>query len=299
MTVRRRIVDAHHHLWDLEACRYPWLMERGVTRFFGNPEPIQRNYLAAELREDASDYELSGSVHIQVGVAPGDEVQETVWLSEAAIRDGLPSALVGFCDLAAGDAQEVLDRQCEFRLVRGVRHIVGRSADEDTKTGSDDLLENPVWIQNLKSLRDRDLCFDLQLIPQQVGRVAEVLRRMPGLRVALCHCGSPWDQSKKGLEDWRRGLAKLAALPDVYCKISGLSMFDHNWDVGDIRPIIESCVELFGPERCMFGSNFPVDKLHKNYTEIWQAYEEIAGQYSSDQQAQLFSGTAESFYRLA
>jgi predicted TIM-barrel fold metal-dependent hydrolase len=238
MTVRRRIIDAHHHLWDLEACRYPWLMERGVTRFFGNPEPIQRNYLAAELREDASAYELAGSVHIQVGVAPGDEVQETAWLSDAATRDGLPSALVGFCDLAASDAQDVLDRQCEFQLVRGVRHIVGRSADEDAATGSDALLDDSVWIRNLKSLRERNLSFDLQLIPEQVGRMVDVLRDMPGLRIALCHCGSPWDQSKKGLERWREGLTKLEALPDVYCKISGLSMFDHNWNIEDIRPIV-------------------------------------------------------------
>jgi predicted TIM-barrel fold metal-dependent hydrolase len=299
MTGRRRIIDAHHHLWDLEACVYPWLMERGVTRFFGNPEPIQRNYLAPELRSDASAYELAGSVHIQVGVAPGDEVRETSWLSDAATRDGLPSALVGFCDLAADDAQDVLDRQSAFPLVRGVRHIVGRSADEDAASGSDALLENPVWIRTLESLRERNLSFDLQLVPQQVGRMVDVLQSMPGLRVALCHCGSPWDQSNEGLESWRKGLAKLAALPDIYCKISGLSMFDHNWSVEDIRPIVESCIELFGPERCMFGSNFPVDKLHKNYTEIWQAYEEIASQYSNDQQAQLFAGTAESFYRLA
>jgi predicted TIM-barrel fold metal-dependent hydrolase len=298
MTVRRRIIDAHHHLWDLEACQYPWLMERGVTRFFGNPEPIQRNYLAAELCEDASAYELAGSVHIQVGVAPGDEVQETAWLSEAAARDGLPSALVGFCDLAATDAQDVLDQQSEFRLVRGVRHIVGRSADEDAATGSDALLDNPVWLRNLKSLRDRDLSFDLQLIPQQVGRMVDVLQDMPGLRIALCHCGSPWDQSKKGLERWREGLVKLAALPDVYCKISGLSMFDHNWKIDDIRSIVASCIQIFGPERCMFGSNFPVDKLHKSYDDIWRAYEEISGQYSKDEQALLFAGTAESFYRL-
>lgn len=299
MTVKRRIVDAHHHLWDLEACHYPWLMERGVPRFFGNPEPIQRNYLAAELRQDAADFELAGSVHIQVGVAPGDEVRESEWLSEASKSAGLPSALVAFCDLAAHDAQRVLDWQTEFQLVRGIRHIVGRSAEEDVATGSDALLDNPVWIENLKSLRDRGFSFDLQLIPQQVERMVDILDQIPGLRVALCHCGSPWDQSKDGLKRWRRGLEKLAALPDVYCKISGLGMFDHNWAIEDIQPIVDSCVQTFGPQRCMFGSNFPVDKLHKSFADIWRAYEEIAGQYSKDEQALLFAGSAESFYRLA
>jgi predicted TIM-barrel fold metal-dependent hydrolase len=298
MTNKRRIIDAHHHLWDLEACHYPWLMERGVERFFGDPEPIQRNYLAAELRQDASDYELAGSVHIQVGVASGDEVRETEWLNDAASRDGLPSALIGFCDLAATDAADVLQLQSEFHLLRGVRHIVGRSAKEDKVTGSDSLLENPVWINNLGSLRNRDLSFDLQLIPQQVDRMHAILSQLPELQVALCHCGSPWDQSKEGMAGWREGLKKLAALTGVYCKISGLSMFKHDWSVKEIRPIIESCIEIFGPERCMFGSNFPVDKLHKTYREIWQAYEEIAEQYSESEQARLFSGTAENFYRL-
>jgi len=76
--IERRIIDAHHHLWDLDACHYPWLMERGVIRFFGDPAPIQRNYLASELRADAANYELAGSVHIQVGVAGGDEVNESL-----------------------------------------------------------------------------------------------------------------------------------------------------------------------------------------------------------------------------
>jgi predicted TIM-barrel fold metal-dependent hydrolase len=273
---KRRIIDAHHHLWDLGACHYPWLMERGVPRFFGNPEPIQRNYLASELRADASDFELAGSVHIQVGVAPGDEVRESEWLSKSA----------------------VLDRHAAFSRVRGIRHIVGRSAEEDKATGSDALLDDATWLRNLASLRERNFSFDLQLIPQQVNRVADVLETVPGLRVALCHCGSPWDQTAAGLESWRSGLQRLAALPDVYCKISGLSMFNHDWSIEELRPIVSSCIDIFGPERCMFGSNFPVDKLHKTYRDIWHAYEALTGQYSSQEQAAMFANTAESFYRL-
>jgi len=213
--VKRRIIDAHHHLWDLGACHYPWLMERGVIRFFGDPAPIQRNYLASELREDAANYELVGSVHIQVGVADGDEVTESRWLNQSAELDGLPSALVGFCDLAAGNAQQVLDDQASIGRIRGIRHIVGRSQEEDAVNGSDALLDNPTWIRNLASLSERNLSFDLQLIPQQTESVAEILRQLPELQVALCHCGSPGDQSPSGLASWRAGLEELAALPDV------------------------------------------------------------------------------------
>ena len=296
---KRRIIDAHHHLWDLDACHYPWLMERGVIRFFGDPAPIQRNYLASELRADAANYELAGSVHIQVGVADGDEVNESRWLDEAAEVDGLPSALVGFCDLAAENAQQVLDDQSRIRRLRGIRHIVGRSQEEDAANGSDGLLDNPVWVENLASLRERNLSFDLQLIPQQIDRAAKVLQRLPGLQVALCHCGSPWDQSSAGLARWRAGLEQLAALPDVYCKISGLAMFNHRWSVDEIRTIVTTCIDVFGTRRCMFGSNFPVDKLHKSYDDIWQAYETLAGVYSVKEQERLFSGTAAEFYRLS
>ncbi len=298
MSGKRRIVDAHHHLWDLGACHYPWLMEEGVVRFFGDPAPIQRNYLVDELRQDASAYEIAASVHIQVGVADGDEVEESRWLDASAVETGLPSALVAFCDLSAADTRQTLERQAAIDRVRGVRQIVGRSAGEDANTGSDALLDNPVWAKNLATLRDWQFSFDLQLIPKQAGRAADLLRRTPGLRVALCHCGSPWDQTVSGLASWRAGLERLARNPDTFCKISGLAMFDHQWTVDRIRPVIESCVEIFSPQRCMFGSNFPVDKLHKSYDEIWGAYEIVASQYSDEEQAMLFAGTAERFYRL-
>jgi len=298
MTDRRRIIDAHHHLWNLDACHYPWLMEKGVVRFFGDPAPIQKNYLVADLVEDAASFELAGSVHVQVGVADGDEVRETEWLEATAERDGLPSAIVAYCDLAGADAQRVLDSHSRASRLRGVRQIVGRSESEDRATGSGALLENPLWRDNLGSLRERGLSFDLQLIPSQLPKVAEVLESLPGLKVALCHCGSPWDQSAAGLRTWRAGLGRLARLPDVYCKISGLSMFNHDWALDDIRPIVESCIDTFGPTRCMFGSNFPVDKLHNSWDEVWFAYEEIAGQYTRREQAYLFGETAATFYRL-
>ena len=90
----------------------------------------------------------------------------------------------------------------------------------------------------------------------------------------------------------------LAGLPNVYCKISGLGMFDHDWSVDSVRPIVESCIDIFGAERSMFGSNFPVDKLHASYNRVWGAFEEIAAGLSNADQARLFGNTAREFYRL-
>ncbi len=294
----RRIVDAHHHLWDLDACHYPWLMARGVKRFFGDPTPIQKNYLVSDLRDDASDYELAGSVHVQVGVAPGEELRETEWLQQVADTAGLPSAIVAFCELDSPEAPRRLAGQLVSPRLRGVRQIVGRSDEEDAVTGSGALVDNPLWREHLELLGELGLSFDLQLTPGQVPRVAEALAEAPDTDVALCHCGSPWDQSEAGIRSWRSGLRLLASLPNVYCKISGLGMFDHNWTVDSIRPIVESCIEIFGVERSMFASNFPVDKLHAGYSKVWGAYEQITAALSPEERERLFCETARSFYRI-
>ncbi|MGI9233016.1 MAG: amidohydrolase family protein [Woeseiaceae bacterium] len=295
----RRIVDAHHHLWDLNACHYPWLMARGVTRFFGDPTPIQKNYLVPDLRDDAADYELAASVHVQVGVAPGDELKETAWLQETGDATGLPSAIVAFCELDSPEAPQILGTQLEFSRIRGARQIIGRSDEEDAVTGSGGLVDDPVWRENLGLLGELGLSFDLQLTPGQVTRVAEALAEAPDTDVALCHCGSPWDQTKAGIESWREGLRLLASLPNVYCKISGFGMFDHDWTIDSIRAIVESCIEIFGTDRAMFGSNFPVDKLHAGYSQLWSAYEEITTGLSPQEQQLLFEDTARNFYRIA
>ncbi len=294
----RSIVDAHHHLWDLEACRYPWLMAKGVQRFFGDPAPIQKNYLVADFRQDAADYDLVASVHVQVGVAPGDELDETAWLQRTGDATGLPSAIVAFCELDSPDAPRRLAAQLACARLRGVRQIIGRSAGEDAITGSGKLLEKRVFQEHLGLLAELGLSFDLQLTPSQVPRVAEVLADVPETRIALCHCGSPWDRSSAGLAAWRGGLRLLAGLPNVYCKISGLGMFDHGWTVESIRPIVESCIDIFGAERSMFGSNFPVDKLHASYRRVWGAFEQITAGLDETDRGRLFGGTARDFYRL-
>ncbi len=294
----RHIVDAHHHLWDLDACRYPWLMARGVKRFFGDPTPIQENYLVEDLKRDAGDYVIDASVHIQVGVAPGDEVRETAWLEATAETEGLPSAIVAFCELERPDAMRTVEEQRAFSRLRGVRQIVGRSDEEDAQTGSGKLVQDPTWQENLAAIGKLGLSFDLQLTPGQVPSVVDVLARTPGTKIALCHCGSPWDQTPAGLESWRRGLELLAELPNVSCKISGLGMFDHDWTVDSIRPIVETCIEVFGAGRTMFGSNFPVDKLHADFRTVWGTYDQITATLPDEDRARLFRDTARAFYRI-
>ncbi len=291
-------IDAHHHLWDLNAVHYPWLMERGSVRFFGDPTPIQRDYTIAEFRTDASAQGIEASVHIQVGAADGEA--EARWVqAEAEANPGWPAAQVAFGDLTAPDRSQRLDRIATLSTVRGIRQIVGRAPGEDAATGTNALLQSADFLDGLEELAERGLSFDLQLIPELMDAAADLFARVPDLPVALCHAGSPHDRSDDGLRFWRAEIAKLAALPNVFCKLSGLGMFDHDWTAEKIRPIVLHCLEAFGPARCMFGSNFPVDSLSSDYARLAAAYEEILSGLSAEDRARVFGDTARGFYRIS
>ena len=292
------IVDAHHHLWDLNACHYPWLMEKGVRRFFGDPAPIQKDYLAADFRADIGSLPISKSVHIQVGVAPEDSVRETLWLESHAEAHGLPSAIIGFADLTAPDLDAQLDAHAQASRFRGVRQIIGRSAEENAANGSGLLLSNPAFEEGLRQLAARGLSFDLQLVPTQMAAAAELFARVPELPVALCHAGSLSRFDDQGFALWEDGIRALSALPNMICKISGLGMFDNHWTAASARRQFDWIAAHFGPKRMAFGSNFPVDKLYGDYAAIWQRFDQLSQGFSAKERAGLFGGTAERFYRI-
>ena len=147
-------------------------------------------------------------------------------------------------------------------------------------------------------LTEQGLSFDLQMIPPQIDAVYKALQAIPNVKIALCHGGSPWDQSPSGLDSWQAGLKKLSTLPNVYCKVSGLGMFNNHWRDQDLASLIERIIDTFGPEKTMFGSNFPVDKLYRSYDNYWDCYRSAVKQYSCLEQHQMFYQTASNFYHM-
>lgn len=285
-------IDAHHHLWDLGAVAYPWLMARGETRFFGDPTPIQKNYLLDEHRRGATGF--GASVHIQVGAA--DSWAEAHWVqSVAEATPDWPLVQVVFCDLTAPDLGAELDRFQTLSTLRGVRQIVGRAPGEDAATGTGALLDDPRFAEGLRELARRGLSFDLQVIPEHCEGMARVLDAAPDTHVALCHAGSPHDRSAPGLAVWAKALPLLSDRPNVTCKLSGLGMFDHDWTPASIRPIVETCLAQFTPDRCMFGSNLPVDSLYSDFATLTAAYDTLLPDAAKPA---VFHDTAAAFYRL-
>lgn len=293
-----KIIDAHHHLWDLDDIKHTWLAERGVTRFFGDPTPIQKNYFVPDFKADHGNLPVVGSVHIQCGVALEHNVKETEFVQAQSDSHGMANAIVAFCDLTQGTAQVELDQHQAFNNLRGVRQIVGRDAIEDAKNGTNALLENPAFKDRLKTLIRRELSFDLQLTPPLLFAAAKLFKSMEKLPVAICHAGSPQDFSKEGIRDWETGLKDFAEHGNMICKISGLGMFDHSWTVDSFRERVFRTIDVFGPSRIAFGSNFPVDKLYASYEETFGAFLTITESFSESERHGMFFETAKRFYRI-
>jgi predicted TIM-barrel fold metal-dependent hydrolase len=294
-----RVLDAHHHFWSLTEVRHGWVAERGVQRFFGDPTPIQNDYLPEHLVREANGVvDLVGSVHVQVGVAEGAEVEETAWLARLAERTGLPSAAVAFADLTRPDLDAVLDRHCAHGVVRGIRHIVGRRADEDAARGTDARLRDPDFKRGLSRLAERGLSFDLQARFDQLDACARLLEETPALDVALCHLGSPWDRSEAGRAVWLSGVKRLAANPRIRIKLSGFGMIFGPWRADDVWPYVADALEAFGAHRAMFGSNHPVDTLRQPAASTWAEAMRLSTRLSEDEKRAVFENTAREFYRL-
>ena len=296
-----KLFDAHHHLWDLGAVDYVWLKQPGVPKPFGDPTPIQKDYLPQHFLEDMSwveDLDLEGSAHIQVDGALADPVSETKWLSKLS-KSGIPSVIVGFVDLTKEDAEAVLKNHLSFDEFRGVRQIIGFLEQRpDLSFTKEHLLRNSSWRENFALLSKHNLSFDLQLYPEQMKEAADFLVGFPNVSVVIDHAGSPYEQTDSGLRLWRDGLSVLAKLPNIHIKLSGFGMYDCDWSSESSLLLFQTILDLFGAHRIMWGSNFPVDGLVSSYSFCVNQMMKWISPLSPDEQGLIASGTAKKFYRV-
>jgi predicted TIM-barrel fold metal-dependent hydrolase len=294
---RRKIVDAHHHLWDLHrGYNYPWLQDKPSGEgMLGDLKPITRDYLLCDYRADTANYDVVGSVHIEA--VPADPVIETRWLQETK-SDGLPSATVARVELHKPDAEKVIAEHASFSGVRGIRHIVNWHKIPKYTFTDHDFLTDDAWLAGFRLLRKYGLSFDLQLYPAQMGDAVELARRNPDTLIVVNHTGMPLERDEAGLALWREGMKRLGAEPNVVAKVSGLGMVDWGWSEASIRPFVFGVIDRFGVDRVMFGSNFPVDKLYSSFDTLFGSFESIVASFSESEKDQLFRDNALRHYRL-
>lgn len=299
------IIDAHHHLWDVEknAASYPWYTEDHGDRGWGDTSAIMRNYKPEDLLRDASDggVKLLKSVHVQANFDFSNPVGETRWLEDVALEassDNLPSAIVGYADLSAPDLRKTLEAHADHGRFRGIRQVLNRHPEQKLNRAARDFLLDRDWQAGLSLLSEMGFSFDAQIYHHQAHDLFVVANADPDLRIVIDHALMPAERDAENLEAWQRAVSLLAELPNIFMKVSGFGMVDNGWTTQSIRPFILHCIEAFTPQRIMFGSNFPVDKLMSDYGRVWLAYDEITRDFSDGERLDMFVRTAQDFYRI-
>jgi predicted TIM-barrel fold metal-dependent hydrolase len=289
-----RIVDSHFHLWDraAEGLAWDWLVP-------GTPHPLlgpidalqQREYTIDDYLADVQPHGVVKAVHVQAAIGSPDPVRETEWLQDFADRTGFPHGIVADANLKDPDVERVLERHAAHANMRGIRDF-----------SSGDYLVEDAWHRGFALLEKFGLSCDLDCTWERMAKARALADRFPNTVIVLDHAGFPQERTDQYLANWRAGLAALAGAENVVCKISGLGMGDHmaggRWSEESIRPYLHGCLEAFGPDRCLFGSNWPVDSLFAAYGTTLAAHVDLTADLSESERAAVFHDNAIRVYRL-
>jgi predicted TIM-barrel fold metal-dependent hydrolase len=294
------IVDAHQHFWDLERNYLPWLCDEPMIPFrYGDYRALRRSYLPEDYLRDAAGHNVVKTVHVETEWDPRDPVGETRWLQEIIAESGLPHAIVAAARLDAPEVDSVLAGHATFARVRGIRHKPrAAAAPAEVRIGAPGSMGDSAWRRGYALLGKYELSFDLQTPWWHLAEAAELARDFPATQIILNHTGLPADRSAEGLAGWRQAMRTLAAEPNVAVKISGLGQPGRPWTVAANGPIVRDTIAIFGVERCMLASNFPVDRLCADFDTIFTGFKTILADLSRADQLQLFHDNAVRIYRL-
>lgn len=284
------VIDAHHHLWSFTASDYPWLAEPGR-------EALARDFRPADHRAALAGHEVVGTVWIEALAA--DPFAEAVQAQRWADSDPrICNAIIAHCPLDAPDVGDRLDRLIAVvPNLRGIRDIVTWRGPGRSPARRGGLLDDPAFSRGMQALAERNLSFDLMLLPHQMDAAATLLARHAGLQVIIEHAGSPEDQSDAGLSLWRGGMERLAALPRSAIKVSALHCLDASWSAESIKARIMQVLEAFGVDRTCFATDFPVHDLSRPAAAALDDFRAAVSLLSADEQRALFHDTAQTLYR--
>jgi predicted TIM-barrel fold metal-dependent hydrolase len=291
------IVDGHHHIWF--QADVPWLVGPMQPRIFGPYEPLRRDYPIDEYRTDIAGADVVKSVYVQLNWAPERFEDEAAWVQKTADATGWPHAIVAYADFSEPDVRPQLDRLARYPLVRGVRMQLHWHDNPQYRFASRaDLAADPVIRRNIRHLADYGWSFDLQVFARQMVGAASLAEDCPKVTFVLQHAGMLEDLSREGRSEWRAGMVRLAACPNVVSKLSGLGTFVHRNDPAHIAEVMRETVRIFGAERCLFGSNFPIEKLWTSYSALVDAYRKAASSLAETEQRAILHDTAMRVYRI-
>ena len=271
-------IDSHQHFWLYNADEYDWIPE----------DIIRKNFLPSDLAPILQDNHLDGCVAVQARQSE----EETDWLLTLASDSEIIKGVVGWVDLQADNLSERLDYYSQFELLKGYRHIVQGEPD-------DRFIVKPKFVRGIQQLADRNIPYDILIFAKQLAPSLELVKILPEHDFVIDHIAKP-DMINNKFNDWLKGMKPFKSFENVRCKLSGMITETHfnKWSAEDFHPYLDTCLEIFGPKRLMFGSDWPVCLLSGQYKSMMAIVENYISKLSSDEQNQILGLTAKDFYRL-
>lgn len=276
------IIDAHQHFWQLsKPFDYRWLD-------LPQHAPIRRDFLPADLLPHVRAVGVSKTIFVQTQ----HNLEENRWALALAQKYPMIAGIVGWVDLASEKCEEQLLECKQNPKFVGVRHITQDEPD-------DDFIIRPEILRGLRVLEKHGMPFDLLFFVKHLHHVPALARALPALPMVVDHLSKPKIREQR-MDDWLVNLKAAAAFPNVFCKLSGMVTEADwkNWQAADLRPYVQTALELFGPSRCMFGSDWPVSELAGSYEQVFHALAEALGPISDAEKTAIYGGTAARFYGL-
>ena len=274
-------IDAHHHFWRYDPAEYGWIGE--------NMRLIQRNFFPLDLKKEIDTSGINGAISVQAR----QNLEETRWLVQHAEHHDFIKGVVGWVPLSHPDLERLLPTVAGHPNLRGVRHVLQDEPDGNYMLRDD-------FNRGIRSLKPYHLTYDILIFERHLPQTIRFVDCHPDQVFVLDHMGKPRAKDNM-LSPWRENIMELAKRPHIYCKISGLVTEADwtRWTAETLRPYFDSVLEAFGPQRLMFGSDWPVCLVATTYEGWVQTVSTWIAELSQKEQSRIWSGTAVEAYRLS
>lgn len=288
------IIDTHVHFYDFShpELKWVWLEPAFMHPIIGNIDAIKaQRYLVQDFRAESRFAGVEGVVHVQAAIGSPNPVTETIWLTEMAKTSPIPIRIVADCDLGAANSISQLEEHAKSKEFVGVRDFKAEPMFAAKEINSN-------YEEALKWMAKKQIVFDLDCEWMNMPEARKLAERHPDLPIVLEHIGFPRERTDAYFQNWKKAIDGLAGAGNVTMKISGVAMTDPFFTKESLKRWVESCLEAFGPDRCVIGSNWPVDRLYSSIDPILGYYRDFISKLSVSEQEKILNKNASKLYKF-
>lgn len=274
------VIDTHQHFWVYDQTRHDWIDD--------DMKRIRKNFLPEDLKPVLDKNKIDGCIAVQA-----DQTEaENEFLLGLTEKNDFIKGIIGWVDFRSEEIEQKLGYYSEMEIIKGFRHIVQGEPDHN-------FLLRPDFLNGISKLEKYGFVYEILVFPHQLGAVLEFVKRFPNQKFVIDHLAKPY--IKDGFsEGWKVMMKEIAECKNVYCKVSGMiTEADYRtWNYDQLKPYIEAVLEYFGPERLMFGSDWPVCLVAGEYEQVREIAEKVVSQFSPSEQKAFWGQNAIEFYKL-